>query len=240
MLVTIKKCLIFSLVIWLLFETIFTVRDFRKDMKNTSKSVKSIAQGINEIVGHEKELLQSDKVNNIRENTARFVAGLPIIIGKMDKSVELLNTSTIPKLNKVLDNTNTITISINNLIIKSNGNLDQLSYTTTALLNKYSDVGDSFVELVKNEKIQEILIGFVNLEKQVNTNFKELELTNKEINQNLPVLLKELIAIENNVNSGTKSLSDIIGKLNEKPTKLQRVYRALITLGLISAKVLLQ
>ncbi len=112
-----------------------------------------------------------------------------------------------------------------------------LSHRAGVLLDDSNEAVREFKLLLADENVKRALQAMADTGQASARVAAQMEITTHQVNEYLPSLLAALQATAENSAEGSKQLAVLLGSFNEKPTRLQKIYRALITLGVVAARV---
>jgi hypothetical protein len=157
-------------------------------------------------------------------------------VKKFNRILDLVADDSVPKVNRLLDAGDGTLQAATGVLSTTDVAVTQLSDKAGILLDDSNETVKEFKLLLADENVKRTLQGMADTSEQAAIIASNLKLTTYQVNEYLPALLTALKDVSENTADGTKQLATLLGTFNEKPTKLQRIYRALITFGVIAVQ----
>jgi hypothetical protein len=178
-------------------------------------------------------------VEAIASRKALLRAGTDISQGvkRFNSIVSLVEQESVPKINRLLDASNDTLLAATATLGTTDRAIAALSHRAGVLLDDSNEAVKEFKLLLADENVKRALQAMAETSQASARVAAQMEITTHQVNQYLPSLLAALQATAENSVEGSKQLAVLLGSFNEKPTRLQKIYRALITLGVVAARV---
>ena len=243
--------LFFLALLWLCLQLALLVQESRSVVSGAKVRINSVLDNANAATERTRSTLadvaaiaqlqrkELQDADAIASRQALLRAGTDISQGvkRFNSIVRMVEQESVPKVNRLLDASTDTLLAATATLHTTDRAITDLSERAGVLLDDSNEAVKEFKLLLADENVKRALQGLADTSEASARVATQMEITVHQVNQHLPALLAALKAVSENTAEGSKQLAVLLGSFNEKPTRLQRIYRALITLGVVAARV---